>query len=225
MTVSTPIPCRYGLTSPERSVRVLEVLDRQVSPDLADPLLRAARRGRHGEHPGPGTVLVREPDRNVRIVSDRPMRLVEDDQRKSGEGERSVREVVRDDLGGRDDDLGGMEQVHASLGGDRPGERDRVGGEDRTADARGVLDDQGAGRSHQEDRLGRGATQVLGDNAQRDRGLAEACGEHDEGVAVEGGSGDGRLILALLEHPRSDSRVFDGRHRRGAPIGRAATAL
>ena len=131
------------------------------------------------------------PIADVRILSDRAVRLVEDDQGERVERELADREVVRDHLRGRDDDLGRLEERGPALGGDRARERQRFRCEERARrPERACCTTSGrVGAMNRTDAVGR-AEEELGDDPQRDRGLSEARRKHDEGVAVDGGLGD-----------------------------------
>jgi len=80
-----------------------------------------------------------------------------------------------------------------------------------------VLDDEGAGRREEQDRLGRPAQQELRDHPERDRGLPQSSRENDQGVPVDRDLGDRLLIPPIVEEAGPNPRVLDRGHRRSAP--------
>src|SRR3989442_7187879 len=172
--------------------------DAEVPAHLEDLLRGGPRRRRHPEYQPIRDLLGGARDVDVRVVADRAMRLVEDDQAHVVEGDAFRPQVVPNDLGRRDDDLVLPPEEFAILWGRRLAreERDTVDDEDLPHRGRVLLDER-LRRSEEEDPAA-AAPQDLRDDHRGDDRLAHPRRQDDEGRSLEARPRDVHLVRALL---------------------------
>src|SRR5213594_627277 len=172
--------------------------DAEVPAHLEDLLRGGPRRRGHPEDQSIRDFLVCRRDVDVRVVADRAMRLVEDDQAHVVEGDAFRPHVVPNHLGRRDDDLVLPPEEFAILGSGRLAreERDPVDDEDLPHRGRVLLDER-LGRREEQDPTA-AAPQDLRDDHRGDDRLAHSRRQDDEGRSLEARPRDVHLVRALL---------------------------
>jgi hypothetical protein len=187
----------------------------EVPADLADLILVPSRGGGHREEAGLRRArVVPAGDKDVRVVPDRPVALVHDEERDVPKCVPPGDEVVLHHLGCRNADRRVLPRggtfVRGGLAGEHRGASRDPG--EKPIEETVVLFDERFGRREEKD-LPPLVIQAGCRDEDRDRGLPEAGREDDHGVLLERPHRDRELVLPGLEGVGCDEGMGDEFHQ------------